>query len=362
MRILVAGNLANMGFELTKALRKKNVDAKLLLPKNPKNTEDPKLLYPKIENEGYPDWLVWFNKESRSFDLNNWKYQIIKEMRKKDYEIIIALTEFPIFAIFSGKPFIVVSTGSDMRELIFEKSVKGYLYRLAYKKAKAILWSEPDKAEIIKKLKISSKAFFLGIPRYSNFHPEKVSKRDLEGKFVIFHPTRQDWIHKRNDLFLHAFNKLCSLRNDIFLIISNEGPDKNKAIKILSEGKGNGKFRFIPNANFEQLQFFYNMADVIVDQFGVGSFGMISIESMMCKKPVIIGLDVSSFKTNNIEIPKGMIIANSSEEILQKLNKIVSEEQYRKNLGEENRKYIEKYRNPEKMTEEYISICKKILK
>jgi len=202
MKILIAGNLANLGFELTYALRKKGIDSFLLMPLNPKESEDPKLLYPDLKEKGYPDWIRWFNKKNKRFTRNNWKLQIIKEMRKKNYDIIIALTEFPIFALFSWKPFIVVSTGSDIRELSLEFSLKGFLYRRALKKAKAVLWSEPDKRDILKKLDLIKKSIFLGIPRLSKFHPEIIQKDELKEKLIIFHPSRQDWFHKGNDKFL----------------------------------------------------------------------------------------------------------------------------------------------------------------
>src|SRR5689334_12016058 len=100
MRVLIAGNLANMGYEIANAMRKKNIDVKLLLPKFPLKSEDPKFLYPDLEVGGYPEWLVRFDKQKKGL-LNNWKFQIIKEMRKKEYDLVIALTEFSIFALFS---------------------------------------------------------------------------------------------------------------------------------------------------------------------------------------------------------------------------------------------------------------------
>ena len=362
MDVLIAGNLANTGYELTNSLRKKNINAFLLLPKNPKKNEDPKFLYPSLVADGYPKWIRWFDKDNRNFGINNWKFQIVKEMRRKNYDIIIALTEFPIFTVFSGKPFIVVSTGSDIRELSLEFSLKGLLYRLALKKAKAILWSEPDKRDILKKLDLIQKSIFLGIPRLSNFHPEIIQKNELKEKLIIFHPTRQDWFHKGNDKFLMAFKKLCEKRNDLYLILVKDGPDYKKALELLKKIEKKDLYRFIPQANFEELQYYYNLADVIVDQFKVGSYGMISIEAMMCSKPIILGLNEKLFKEENIEIPKGVINANSENEIFEGLKILAEQRQKGKELGKLNLEFVKKHRDPEKMTNQYIELVLKILK
>src|SRR6185437_7369681 len=213
MKVLIAGNLANMGWELSIALRLKGVDTKLLLPKYPIQTEDPKTISPELIETGYPDWVVRYDNHNRKFSLRNWKIQVIKEMRKNEYDLIIALTEFPIFAMISNRPFIAHSTGSDMRSLAFQKSFKGFLMRLAYKRSNMTIWSEPDKWPHIQKLGIMHKAHFIGIPRNSKLYPQNVDRKELEGKFIIFHPTAQNWKEKGNELFLYAYNELCSLRN-----------------------------------------------------------------------------------------------------------------------------------------------------
>jgi len=58
----------------------------------------------------------------------------------------------------------------------------------------------------------------------------------------------------------------------------------------LSEGSISKKFEFVPPLNTDDLQYYYNLADVIVDQFGIGSIGMITVEAMKCAKPVILEL------------------------------------------------------------------------
>lgn len=356
MKILIAGNLANMGFELAYALRKKNVDAKLLLPKFPPATEDPKFMYPEFEKNGYPEWLVRFDKQKRGL-LDNWKLQIIKEMRRKEYDVIIALTEFSIFALFSGKPYVSLTTGSDLRELFFEKSLKGLLFKVSYKMARAIIWGEPDKMPLLTKLKLMKKAYFATTPRQFNQHLEKIERGKFENEFVIFSPTAQDWKSKQNDKLLRAFIKLCSVRSDVHIIVSERGPDAEKAKELLSVEIVKEKFQFVPLLDAKGMQYYYSLADVVSDQYLVGSMGMIAIEAMNYEKPVLIKLDEESFKKCYNSMPSGLINVKNETEIFNELNRLASNAKLRRELGHQNKKWIEDNWDYDKLTDRYISIC-----
>jgi len=361
MRVLVAGNLANMGFEIVKALRKKKVDAKLLMPRYPHKYDDPKFMYPQLVKMSYPDWVFTYDNKNRSFSLNNWKFQVIREMRK-DYDAIIALTEFSIFAMFCGKPYGALSTGSDMRELAFENSLKGFLYRLSYKFARLVIWGEPDKFYLVKKLGLERKAVFCTAPRNVNFQIRKIQKDDLKDKFVIFHPASQHWRLKRNNLFLEAFEKLCSERNDVYLIISERGPDLEKAKKILENGNAKNNYKFVPPLDATQMEYHYNLCDVVVDQFGIGSMGMISMEAMKYAKPVILELDEESFRACYYNFPNSLINVGSSNEIYTKLKKLILNPKLCEEIGTKNRKWVDENWDIEKLTNRYFDICEAIKK
>ena len=101
MRLLIAGNLANTGFYLTKALRKIGINAELLMENNPSFEGDPRNAG-LLETLEYPSWIKFWNWKKK------WKQFVISTMRK--YDLISAATELPIFAMFSLKPYIAVAT------------------------------------------------------------------------------------------------------------------------------------------------------------------------------------------------------------------------------------------------------------
>jgi len=183
---------------------------------------------------------------------------------------------------------------------------------------------------------------------------------NLKNKFVIFHPVAQDWRLKNNQKFLHAFKKLCESYDDVHLIISRRGPDLEKAIKILSQGSSSKKFEFVPPLNTDDLQYYYNLADVIVDQFGIGSIGMITVEAMECAKPVILELDHEAFSRCYKNIPNGLINVNSEDSIYNELKKLVENPNLCDDLGTKNKKWVEENWDNGKLSDRYIMICKAI--
>jgi len=360
MRILVAGNLANMGFEIVKALRDKGADVNLLMPKYPQKSEDPQFMYPEIENTGYPKWIITYDNKKRKFGLSNWKFQIIKEMRN-NYDCIIALTELSIFAMLSGKPYGALSTGSDMRELPFEKSLKGFLYKLSYKFARVVIWGETDKYNLIKKLGIEQKAVFCTNPRNFDFNIQNIKKEEeILNKIIIFHPTSQDWRLKGNNEFLNAFVKLCSENENIFLIISERGPDLNKAKKILEENVSKEKYKFVPLLNSTLMQYYFNLSDIVIDQFKIGSIGMISVEAMKYGKPIFSYINRKNFNQCYKNYPEGIINVETCEEILSELKRMCKNFLLCKEMGEKNKKWIDQNWNFSILTERYLKICNAI--
>jgi len=205
MNILIAGNMANLGYAVAKELRKNGLNTTLLMNKNPKSFKpsisDPLIYDPSLKGN-YPDWIIFYDT-SRRF----WYFDIIKEMRKSKYHLIQANVELPIFAYFSQTPFLVQTQGSDLRELAFSNSLRGFLLRHAYKKAKILLHSSPDFFSLFPKLGLQND-LFLPIPLNHYFFSPQNFAKDSQENFVIFHPTNLEWRLKGNDIFIKGFCKI----------------------------------------------------------------------------------------------------------------------------------------------------------
>lgn len=345
MRILVAGNLVNTGYQISKLLREKGIDAELLVKKNDLPINDPKTFDNIVE---YPDWFKFWDGTRK-----NWIFKITSIMKK--YDIIHASTELPIFALFSRKPYLAMTTGADIHELAHENSFRGLLLRQAYKRAKVVVFTGTFMHPSIIKLKIRNAVFIPLLWDYTKFSPKRNTVND-NNKITIFHPTNHDWNDKGNDKFLRAFVRLTKKFDNIHLILIKRGRDFESSIKILDNSYSQGKFTILPQTLAQKdLSEWYNKADVIVDQFIVGSIGLIGQEAMACEKPVISYIDQQLYKKFYGEVPP-IISAHTEDEIYCSLLQLVNDKNTIIEIGIESRKWLLKYHNSDLIIRKYICI------
>ncbi len=349
LKILHAGNLVNHGYHLVKKLREEGVMIDLLLRKNPKQTEDPKFFDEEL-NE-YPKWIKFFEMRG------NWKWNVIKIM--KEYDVVQASTEFPIFSLFAGKPYVAFATGSDIIELAHKNTIKGILLKWAYRRAKVVIFPGPYMFDFVKKLKLKN-AIFIPFPwDYSKFFPIKNFVKDNQ-RFTIFHPTNHFWRQKRNDIFLKAFIKFASEHKNVELILIKRGPDFEKSLKVLEKKVSKHQITIIPcTIPQSDLNNFYNKADVVVDQFFVGTTGLIGQEAMASGKSLIQYADKELYEKFYSE-PPPILDARNEEQVYHQLCSLYEDRDLNSRIGKKSREWIMKNHNIQKIIKKYVFVYKSI--
>lgn len=345
--------MANLAYMTTKQLRKSNIDAELFMEKNPIPLADPLVFDPSLKGK-YPEWISFFDKTKSS-----WKFDVIKKMRQRKYDLLHAYVELPIFANFSGKPLIVQTQGSDLRELAQSNSVRGFLLRKAYKKAKTLLFYQPDYYPILKKMNLKKEIF---LPPFwdTSFFREKTSSIPPRDQFVIFHPSNLDWRLKGNDKLILGYQKFLEKYPRSMLIIVERGPDSQRTRSLVKECSLTDNVEFIsgPLKTLDLLEY-YNHADVIADQFILGSLGSIAWEVFLCSKPLLGFIHIDYFEKLYGESPP-MCVAQSPDEISKKLE-LLHDEKFRKEIGAKAREWITKYHSPDLFTKKLTYIYNSIL-
>jgi len=336
MKILHAGNLVNVGYLTTKQLRKNNIDAELLL--DPSGS-DPTKLDPDLKN-GYPDWCIKYRR-NKPF----WKLKIFKTMRKKKYDLIHAYVELPIFAYFSGKKFIVQALGSDFREMATSNSLRGFILRRAYKKAKVILFSMPDHIPIYNKLGLKNGIFFPLLVDPSLFKPKKVDRGELSNKFLVLHATNLDWKLKGNDILINAFANFVKTNPKSILIIIERGVDSKRTRQLINSLKIKENVKFVKGPlNSIDLQHYFNLVDVVAESFIFPAMSGITNESLCCEKPVITNYPKKAFEGAYAEHPP-VLNASNAKEVYEHLVSL-KDKKKREDIGKKGREWITKYNDP----------------
>lgn len=349
MKAIHVGNLANLPYRFVKSLRKVGFDAELLIPLIHDPTEDPRWEDPELFQYGFPEWiLLWDNTHPLR------KLHLIRTIRK--YDIIHAYTMLSIAALFSLKPYIAHSTGSDLRELALQNTRWGLLMREAFRRSKILLFGAPDLIRVIRKLNIRNARFIpqpIDVKRYVSRKVELKSKYNCET--LLFHPSGLNWSLKGSDLFLKAYVRLIKEVKDVFLLLIDWGIDKERTKRFLKEAGAAKHVKFLPLLDHEKLIKHYNAADIIISQFVVGSIGLITLEAMSCGKPVMVHVSEEYYKLCYPELPP-VVNAQTEDQIFEKLYDLVTDESKRRQIGKKSQEWVSNYHHWKKVSKNLIKI------
>lgn len=352
MRILYAGNLANVGYYHVKQLRQMNIDMELLMERNPKLTADPLKRDPFLTS--YPHWIRFYDRQ-RSM----WQIRIIKMMRESKYNLIHAHAELPIFSLFSGKPFLAQALGSDLSVMAFTNSLRGMLLRIAYKKAKVVLFSTPDQPPLLARLGITNSIFLPLISDFSFFRSQKIIDDRFKDKLVIFHPTSHIWDVKGNDILIKAFEIFSKKNHDSILIMVEWGKDLEKSKELVKILGIDDKVLFLKQLDSKDLRHYYNICDIVADQFIDPGIGAIGMETLSCEKPLIIKCSDDSYSELYPE-PIPVLDASTSNEICEKLEYLI-DEKVRFYIGKKGKEWADRYLSPTSVGRKVITIYEAVL-
>ena len=115
----------------------------------------------------------------------------------------------------------------------------------------------------------------------------------------------------------------------------------------------NFEFRLVNNVTINELYKEIEKADLVVDQLIQGWFGMLPLEAMMYKKPVVCYVRNDVLKQLPDDFP--MINANPST-IYNVLKELLQNRSKWKKIGEEGRIYVEKYHDAKNVAESYAQL------
>ncbi len=340
--VIIIGDLANYDFTLGELLLRYDIPFYIY------RQEDPTLLLQK-----YPFKLL-----SRKNFIIGTRTELLTAINKGD--VVISITN-AFFRVLGVRRFLYsllikkivhihYQTGADITELFFRSKIEQFCYRNILKNGKFNVFTPyPKSIEFLKK--INDKNFF--ILRYPYLVHER-SMRDYkqkEDKIIFLHPANIDFGYtdfklnrnttKGSNRFFSAFIKAARMSPNIKCVIVDRGPDRLIARKSIQNQGGENYFEWVPNTDTRGLKTLIEQANVVVDQFDVGGFGMISMEAMSLYKPVMSYIEKNCWPLVYAEEPP-IINCCTEDEIY---NAILdwADKKKLKDLGEKAEKWVRKY-------------------
>jgi glycosyltransferase involved in cell wall biosynthesis len=256
--------------------------------------------------------------------MGHWPY--ILAMRRYD---VIQFSGAPIsMGAFCPKPYVVYPTGSDLFISPFEESLFGLLMRAGYRAASKILYAGTNYKGYLDRLgptvSMSFAPTLIDTDVYKPVEPNDYRlkwQRRVGGSKFILCACRQNWLWKRNDIFIALFANYLKKSNDPDwrLVLQAWGPDIERSKKLISELKIEDRVLWerlcSKPALFERLQ----AADVVADQFAMQGYGTSVLEAMAAAKPILI-----RFSSREVEgyfpTPPPFLSINSEEDLFAVLN------------------------------------------
>lgn len=263
--------------------------------------------------------------------------------------LIYHLREFWLLRyILNLPPVINITTGSDITELINDKSLSGIRYRQYLHFAKLNWCSNYPYA--IKNLVVHKipNVVFMRFPYYIPQEKTKSVLKRTDDTIWFFNPAHVDFgitdnkkgrnSTKGTDRFINAFVRAINKGYNYKCILLERGPDVEVAKNIIKECNAEQYFIWKPHMTRDELYDEIAKADVIVDQFDVGGFGGIAIESMSMGKPVMIYIHEACHSLSYIGVSP-ILNCYSEDEIYEQIIRC-NDLDFMTEIGEKSRKWV----------------------
>lgn len=306
-----------------------------------------------------------FAEISRHFDIYRW------EKIAANYDILVTYGAEPINCLidYPSRPYIAVDYGVPLRTMIWGQSgpYNPHLLRASYEMADYVILTNPDVRPVVEKIRIKNYALVphpVDETRYAP-GPSKI-RSDLESRYgqdllVLFAPARHDWDIKGNDKMIRAIARLFKeCTKQLILILNRWGNDIERSKELLqSEGIAERTI-WLPLVTKFQMVAYYRAADIVLDQFNIGTFGLTTPEAMACAKPVILHFTPQIHSWCFSEMPP-VLEAQTADEIYERLRELVRDPNYRHDVGQKSREWVIRYHGWERVADLHIEIYEKIL-
>ena len=249
------------------------------------------------------------------------------------HDAVVTLGPAAVQAYLAGRPFTVIVTGWDVRELPFLTEARSpflraraWLQRAALGRAGALLVQPASDLPHLRRLGLAERARPFNIPvdlsAYAAITPRSAAEvlgaeiaRRIDGRTVFFAPARVHFAIKRNDLLLQGFAKIAGSAS-VHLVMLDWGPDIGAAKELVRSLGIADHVSFLPYVMSKvRLVRAMRLADVICDQFLYTAYGSLTREALACGRPLVSSYDPTALQPHAPDDPAPITAARTPDEI-----------------------------------------------
>jgi glycosyltransferase involved in cell wall biosynthesis len=283
------------------------------------------------------------------------------------YDLIQAYGPDPIFSLlFAGStPWIAFEHGT-LRELPFAPTPQGRLLSLAYQRARKIIITTPDVVRSARRLGVANYLFIPHPIDEQKYAPGATTLRDkllqeLGASALLFAPSRHNFPIKGNDRMLRAFATICrDTTSRPILLLCDWGQECRQSRELIAELGIDRRVVWLPPLCKTKLIDYYRAADVVLDQFVIGTFGTVTPEAMACAKPVLVHFDDELHRWCYESMPP-VVRAQTDADIVAKLRELLASTALRQQIGAASRSWVERWHSSRVVAERHLRVYAEIL-
>lgn len=261
-------------------------------------------------------------------------------------DVIFSYALAPIYAsLYARKPSISVEIGT-MRDIPFGSSALARVLWLAYRLSDHVVITNPDNREAAERAGIQHYSFCPHPVDETIFFPagEPALRRHLQDKHaaetLLFAPARQNWRLKGNDKILRGLAIALAHGINAVLLIPAWGQEIARS-KALCRALGiESRVAWLEPMPEPLLARHYRAVDLVLDQFELGVFGLITPKAMACGAPVLTSYE----RRHNawcFPVDPPLLACGSSEEIGAAIARFAGDRAARREIGTAARRWIE---------------------
>jgi glycosyltransferase involved in cell wall biosynthesis len=379
--------MAQDAYNVTKAMRARGISADLLItskeryafsmplwedgdlsrkafgdPMNPNNEA--------VNRYGMPDWIKVVRVRSGFKVLSEADLLAKLLFIFRRYNIVFAHVPGSMYAMLLRCNYVPYDAGL-IRYLPFSENrlppyrqrtyvpIAYEILKKSYENAPIILFTNPDTLRIFKEAKLRVRFVPFAIPC------DKYSPKPKKGLFkghdpVFFMPSRHHWKEKGTDRVVNAFSRFAKRDPSSLLVMVDWGTNIEESKELIRKlAIPSRNIRFVQPMPKKDLIDMYNEADVVLDQFTLGSWGTATPEAMACEKPVIMYYDSEVINECFGSLPP-ILNARTTDEIYQRMIECRDPEARRK-IGEASRAWVKKTHDPSLVVDIHIATAKEVL-
>ena len=276
------------------------------------------------------------------------------------YDVVQAYATHPILAYLAGAgvPYVAFEHGT-LRELPFEDSWRGRLLALAYRTAARVVITNPDVIGSAHRLGLENTVFIphpVDETKYTpGASPFRAELGLEEHARLLVSPSSQTWRLKGNDALLRGFAEF--LRDSVAatLVLTDWGPDVDRSRALARELGIEDRLRWLAPLPKLRLIEAYRAADLVLDQFVLGTFGAIAPEAMACGCPVVMAFDPAIHQWCFPELPP-VVPAREPAEIAAALERLLGDDRERERVGAASRSWVEQHHGWQLVTDRHRAV------